>query len=173
MERPAWLGPLWEDSSWHNDAMPHATLHLGSKDPQIQPVVEVWVNYPRPEDREIGTAFEVNFMRDWSGESGADVTFYSGEDEALAIVWERAARTAQSMIVVIMARPDLYACQNFCQLHDHCDANMLGDVEALIAEGEAFRTAADDPEVSVTGWTLAVTNAAMEIVNAWMGGRAA
>jgi len=172
VERPAWLGADWEDSSWHNDAMPHCTLHLGSANPQIQPVVEVWVNYPRPEDREIGTAYEVNFMRDWSGESGGDATFYSGEDEAAAVIWERAARLAKAQIAAIMARPDLMACQNFCQLHDHCDANMLGDVEALIVEGEAHRAGGDDPEVSITGWTLAVTNAAMDIVNVWMRGRA-
>ena len=38
VERPAWLGEAWEDSSWHNDAMPHCTLHLpdlrGRKHPQ-------------------------------------------------------------------------------------------------------------------------------------------
>jgi hypothetical protein len=169
--RPAWLGAGWDDNSWHNDAMPHCTLHLGSQNPQIQPVVEIWVNYPRPEDREIGTAFEVVFMRDWSADSGDDVTLYSGEDEAAAVIWERAARTAKSMIAVILARPDLNACWTFSQLHDHCDANILGDVEAMTAEGEAHRVPSDDPEVGITGWAHRVHERAVQIVEAWMGGR--
>jgi hypothetical protein len=170
VERPAWLGAEWDDSSWHNDAMPHATLYLAQTE-HPQPVIEFWVNYAAPEDREIGTLYEVVFQRDWAAESGTDVMLWQGEDEAAAVIWERAARTAKSMIAEIMPRPDLMACSTFCELHDHCDANVLGDVEAMTKEGEAHRTAADDPEVGITGWAHQVHEGAMRIVEAWMGAR--
>lgn len=170
VERPAWLGADWEDNSWHNDAMPHALLYL-VQSAYPQAVIEFWVNYPGSEDREIGTRYEVLFLRDWGNDSGADVLLWRGEDEAAAVIWERAARTAKSMIAIIAARPDLNACGSFDELHDHCDANILGDVEAMTAEGEAHRTAADDPEVGITGWANAVHNGAVRIVNAWLSAK--
>ena len=78
------------------------------------------------------------------------------------MIWERAARTAKSMILAIAARPDLNGCKFFVELHDHCDANMLGDVEEMTKEGEAYRTKDDDPEVSITSWALAVHTCAVQ-----------
>jgi hypothetical protein len=174
VERPTWLGEQWEDNSWHNDAMPHASLYLREAkegDTYPMPTVEVWVNYPKPDDREIGTRYEFVFCRDWAGESGRDLCLWRGEDEEIAKIWERAARSAKSMIGIIVTRPDLMACTTFAQLHDHCDANVLGDAEEVIVEGEAHRTASDDPEVSITGWTHAVHEACIDIVEAWIQSR--
>lgn len=170
VERPAWLGWDWEDTSWHNDSMPHATLYL-TPDGNPQAVVEFWINYADPAEREIGTLYEVVFQRDWAAEDSRDEALWRGEDEAAAVIWERAARTAKSMIAAILPRADLMACQTFAELHDHCDANILGDVEAMTAEGEAHRTPADDPEVGITGWTHQVHQNAVRIVEAWIGGR--
>jgi len=169
VERPAWLGEAWEDNSWHNDACPHAILYLEVKE-YPQAIVDFWVNYPQGE-REIGPGFEVRFHHDWGSDDRSEV-LYRGEDEGAAIMWERAARTAKSMIDAILARPDLNACKTFAALHDHCDANVLGDVEAMTAEGEAHRDSTDDPEVSITGWAHAVHGGAVRIVDLWLGGRA-
>ena len=169
VERPQFLGAAWEDTSWHNDAMPHATLYLDDHD-NPQAVIDFWVNYAKPEDREVGELYEVVLARDWGAESSSDVSLYLGDDPAQAIIWERAARTARSMIREILARPELVACRNFSELHDHCDANILGDVEEMTKEGEAHRTAADDPEVGITGWANDVHNAATLIIDAYLGG---
>ena len=176
VERPAWLGEDWEDVSWHNDAMPHALLYLRpvwDDESYPMPVIEFWVNYSKTEDREIGTRYEVLFLKDWGNDSSADVLLWRGEDEAAAVIWERAARTAKSMIAAILPRPDLMACQTFSELHDHCDANILGDVEEMTyGEGEAHRVPSDDPEVGITEWACRVYNAAVQIVEAWQRGRA-
>ncbi len=45
---------------------------------------------------------------------------------------EHTAETlAQTIIEEIKTRPDLMACKSFSELHDHCDANCLGDQEAV------------------------------------------
>jgi hypothetical protein len=169
VERPAWLGEAWEDNSWHNDACPQAVLYLEIRE-YPQAVIQFWINYP-PAERELGPAFEVRYLNDWGNDSSLDELLYRGEDEAAAQMWERAARTAKSMIDAILARPDLNACKTFAELHNHCDANVLGDVEAMTAEGEAHRDGTDDPEVSITGWAFAVHDGALRIVELWMKGR--
>ncbi len=38
---------------------------------------------------------------------------------------------AQTIIADIIARPELMACASYSELHDHCDANCLGEQETL------------------------------------------
>jgi hypothetical protein len=85
----------WNDQSWHNDAMPHSTLYLTPEVDQTgdSPCVEVWVNYEDPEGREIPCSgrFIVEFLKDFSQESGSDVQLYTGEDEDIARQFARGA----------------------------------------------------------------------------------
>lgn len=54
----------------------------------------------------------------------------------------------------ILANPVLAACTSFTQLHDHCDANMLGDIE-----GRHFDSIED---------MINFANEGMHIVDAWL-----
>jgi hypothetical protein len=80
---PEWLQALGTDGSWHNDAMPHAWIWV---DEAAFRGVEVWVNFDKEEDREIGGKWEVMLMESedqYHNQNGT--VLYQGEDEAAAI----------------------------------------------------------------------------------------
>jgi len=170
--RPEWLeGPQWDDASWGNDAMPHCVLYLTDGDPEETPAVEVWVNYEDPNDREVPPRYMVVFMRDWAGESSSDVTLYQGDDEWTAHACARGAEIARTIIADILANPmvdshrlggpaNMLDAESFSELHDYCDANMLGETEKLLDEYPC-----DD---GVSDECTDVLNAAQEIVDRWL-----
>jgi hypothetical protein len=58
----------------------------------------------------------------------------------------------------ILADPVLAACTSFSQLHDYCDANVLGDIEE-----RNFDTTED---------MISFANEGMDIIDAWLKERA-
>ena len=80
---PVWLKDLGADGSWHNDAMPHAWIWVDEANFRG---VDIWVNYDKPQDREIGTKFGVLLMESeahYQGCSGE--VLYEGEEDDAAI----------------------------------------------------------------------------------------
>lgn len=132
IERPDFLGESWNDSSWRNDACAHAKLFLTPDESGTGPVVEFWVNYRDPKSRGIEPRFMVVYQRSYAVESGVDSLLWKGEDEGEARSWARAAEIAKTIIAEILAHPDLLAARTFSELHDHCDANCLGEQEAFL-----------------------------------------
>jgi hypothetical protein len=126
------LGESWNDSSWQNDACAHATLFLTPDESGTGPVVEFRVNYRDPKSRGIEPRFMVVYQRSYAVESGVDSLLWKGEDEGEARSWARAAEIAKTIIAEILAHPDLLAARTFGELHDHCDANCLGEQEAFL-----------------------------------------
>jgi hypothetical protein len=134
VHRPDWLSDarVWSDNSWHNDAMPHCTLYL-VPDGVPQAVVEVWVNYEKPEDREVPPRYEVVFQRDWQAESSEDVTLYMGDDEAEARAWARSAERAKE--VLADAPPgDVQVFNATDQVYAHPDAFKREEVGRFLIE---------------------------------------
>lgn len=164
--RPEWLGDSWHDSSWHNDAMPHASLFLTGNESD-GPCVEFWINYEKPTDREIPVGYMVVFQRSWVVEEGCDVALYEGDDENIARHWVRAAEIAKTIIAEILHEPVLLACRSFSELHDHVDANTLGTQEAYIEE--CGWTGKDDAkDEAALAASTDVLNAAQDIVGHWL-----
>jgi hypothetical protein len=80
---PAWLQALGSDGSWHNDAMPHAWIWIDEKTFRG---VEIWVNFPKPADREIGDRWEILLLESENQYHNQDgEVLYQGDDEALAV----------------------------------------------------------------------------------------
>ena len=142
--RPAWLGEQWHDSSWHNDAMPHGTLYLTADESNDAPVIECWVNYAKRSDREIGDRYMVVFQKSYACESGADELLWHGDDEETAKMYVRAAELAKTIIADILARPRCNAATDFANLHDYCDANVIGNQEQVLIDAEKA--------LAVAGW---------------------
>ena len=63
-----------------------------------------------------------------------------------------AQRLAESIKKEIKADSELLACTSFEELHEHCDANMLGNLPHIVDIDKDFRLA----------------NAAIEIVDEWL-----
>ena len=178
--RPTWLGEGWIDHSCGNDAMPHATLFLTPDEGCEAPCIEVWVNYASKVSREVSRRYEANFRRTWNLESGADETLYLGEDEAAAKQIARGAEIAKTIIADILAGPvvttshgakaNLLDATSFSELHDYCDANMLGDQEKLL--GEFGHTGEDDAtDEAALSKAVDVLNHAQDIVDYWLKSR--
>jgi hypothetical protein len=158
--------------------MPHATLYLVPAVSYPAQIVETWVNYAKPEDREMGSLYEVIYMRDMANESSRDEVLYAGDDEALAKQAARGAEIAKTIIADILARPvratasgekaNLLMCNSFSELHDCCDANLLGDSEKLLDEcGHTWgKDEAKDDEAR--GRAVDILNIAQAIVDLWL-----
>jgi hypothetical protein len=171
IERPDFLGDSWNDSSWRNDACAHATLFLTPDESGEGPVVEFWVNYPDPKDREVEWRYDVAFQRTFELESGSDATLWIGEDEDVARQWARAAEIAKTIATEIVANPNLLAANTFAELRDLCDANCLGDQEAFLSScGWTGKDDAKDEEA--LNASVDVLNGAQSIVDHWLRARA-
>jgi hypothetical protein len=170
IERPDFLGKSWNDSSGHNDARARATLFLTSDESGTGPVVEFWVNYPDQNNRGVEPRFAVVYSRSHAGEAGVDSLLWKGEDDGEARSWARAAEIAKTIIAEILAHPDLLAARTFSELHDHCDANCLGEQEAFLDScGWTGEDDAKDQEALST--STDVLNGAQAIVDGWLGSR--
>jgi hypothetical protein len=80
---PVWLQTFGTDGSWGNDAMPHAWVWA---DEATFRGVEIWINYDKPEDREIGDKWQVLLMENeehYHNQTGE--VLYEGDDESLAV----------------------------------------------------------------------------------------
>jgi hypothetical protein len=64
-----------------------------------------------------------------------------------------------SMKKEILADPVLAACKTFAELHDYCDANVLGDIE--------------DRHFACTNDMIDFANEGMDVIDAWLQERAA
>lgn len=153
--RPDWLGEAWHDDSWHNDALPHCSLFLTPNEDD-GPVVECWVNWADPKEREIPPRYIVDFMRSYTAESGWDASLYEGEDEEQAKLFVQAAEIAKTIIADIWWDAKLSAAKTFSELHDYCDANMLGAQATIVDESGDVNEWAD------------VLNAAQDIVDIYL-----
>jgi hypothetical protein len=81
---PEWLQALGEDASWHNDAMPHAWIWVDEANFRG---VEIWINFDKEEDREVGNKWEVLLMESHEQYNNQDgKMLYQGEDEKAAIM---------------------------------------------------------------------------------------
>lgn len=69
-------------------------------------------------------------IQEWLDALPGNADTYSIETEDINI--PTATELADTMIVEIKKRPDLRGCRSFSELHDHCDANVLGGSEALL-----------------------------------------
>lgn len=168
--RPDWLGAAWRDFSWHNDAMPHATLFLIGEGADNDPVVEVWVNYQKSEDRQIPPAYMVMFQKTFVVESSGDWELYAGEDEQVAKRWARAAEIAKTIIADIVKEPALLGCRSLSELHDHVDANELGEQGAFL-ESLGWTGKDDVKDAQALAASTDVLNCAQEIVDYWLRAR--
>lgn len=95
-------------------------------------------------------------IAEWKSGRTEDIDTYFIDSEEIEV--PTAQEVADSIIADIQNRPELAACKTFSELHDHCDANVLGDSEALLDKlpHEA---------------AIALLNQAQEIVNKWLCGR--
>jgi hypothetical protein len=62
-----------------------------------------------------------------------------------------------SMVDEIITDSELFACTSFSQLHDYCDANVLGDI--------------DSREFANTEEMIDFANTGMDAIDAWLKGR--
>jgi hypothetical protein len=75
----------WEDTSWHNDAMPSSECPVKTAKGNT---IVVWVNYPKREDREPGLQdyqYHVELRNTETGDEITSLTAETEEDIALAI----------------------------------------------------------------------------------------
>ena len=166
--RPEWLADKdgWFDQSWHNDALPHVSMFLTANESD-GPCVEFWVNYEHATDREVPPRYMAVFQRSWVVENGGDAVLYDGDDEAVAKQWARASRIAKTIIPEILAEPVLLACRTFSELHEHVDANVLGEQEQYLEEcGWTGKDDAKDEAALIA--TTDVLNNAQAIVDAFL-----
>jgi len=170
IEWPDFLGQSWNDSSWHNDACAHATLFLTPDESGEGPVVEFWVNYADPNDRRIPARYDVVFQRSFELESSDDATLWAGDDDQVARQWARAAEIAKTIATEVVASPELIKAQTFAELHDHCDANCLGEQQAFLDScGWTGNDDAKDQEA--LNASTNVLNGAQTIVDYWLRAR--
>jgi hypothetical protein len=83
---------------------------------------------------------------------------YYGLTQAMAEKLRDMNTYIESMKKEILADPVLAACTSFSQLHNYCDANLLGDIES--------RTFVDTEQM------IDFANKGMDAINAWLKGRA-
>jgi hypothetical protein len=172
--RPSWIGKQWDDNSWHNDAMPHATLELGG-DTGDDPTVSIWVNFPDVADRELhrDDTYGIVFSRVSSLDGGENM-LYSGSDEHAARQWVMGAEMAKTIIAEIRANPALLRARSFSELHDLCDANVLGAQVGILmmaahALKEAGITGEDERDALALAAVTDLLNHAQTITDLWLG----
>ena len=84
--------------------------------------------------------------------------------------WTRAAEIAKTIIAEVLRNPEWLAARSFSELHDHCDANMLGEQEAfLLSCGWTGQDVAKDAEALAA--STDVLNDAQTIVGHWLAAR--
>ncbi len=171
IERPDFLGDSWHDSSRHTDTCAHATLFLTPDESGEGPVVEFWVNYPDPKDRQVTWRYAMVFQRTFEFETGSDATLWVGDDENVARRWARAAEIGKTIATEIVSNPDLLAAPTFAELHDRCDANCLGEQEAFLSAcGWTGKNDSKDEEA--LNVSIDVLNGSQSIVDYWLRARA-
>lgn len=93
-------------------------------------------------------------------------TLYEGDDAAVAKQWARAAEIAKTIIFDILRWPGLLIARSFSELHDYCDANMLGAQSAFLIE--CGWTGQDDvKDGAALAASAEVLNYAQQIVGVW------
>jgi hypothetical protein len=81
-----------------------------------------------------------------------------------------AAEIAESIIAEVAAHPEWMGARSFAQLHDFCDANVLGEQEAFLAS--CGWTGQDDANDSAAlAASTDVLNDAQTIVGHWLATR--
>lgn len=132
----------FDDDSWRNDACAKCTVDFpGTKFAKFESGLCIWVSEVEPSEREMAEdwpRFVVQHVRnedEWT--NGEAELIYEGESEADAAkaVFEMLAVAVGWSILDDVKRLDLMRshqerygkrCASFSQLHDVCDANMLG-----------------------------------------------
>jgi hypothetical protein len=164
LARPQWLGDAWADSPSHN-VLPTAILCV-TADGLDGPAIECRLSRsPGELDR-----YEFTYQRSWVVDDDADRLLYSGRDENAARQWARAAEIAKTIIAEVLQHPEWLTARSFSELHDRCDANVLGDQEAFLVS--CGWTGADDiaDEAALTA-SADVLNFAQSIVGIWLATR--
>jgi len=172
---PAWLEPPvpeegeeaergWEDTSWGNDALAKSQAYL-KFDPEGEAhVITVWVNYADVSEREVPPGFQVVVDRnqdEWDNDTG--ITLYQGEDSEAArwavhrylVNWAVEGIKADIKTGWASTYPGIATAKTFSELHDYCDANILGPSEAIL-------------ETFGGDYACDVMNDAHDIVNDWL-----
>jgi len=70
--------------------------------------------------------------------------------------------TIESIKREILADAELAACKTFAELHDHCDANVLGTSEEL------FASFARDEDDEITDEACDALNTVQDAIGAWL-----
>jgi len=104
--------------------------------------------------------------------AAGDRMLYEGDDEAVAKQWARAAEIARTIIFEILRWPALLVARSFSELHNHCDANMLGAQPAFLIE--CGWTGQDDvKDGAALAASTDVLDLAQQIVGVWLETRRA
>jgi len=167
IERPDFLGTLWHDLSRSTHACAEVTLFLTPEESGDAPVVEFFVNDPDTKHRIIKTRYDVVFRHRFAAESGSDVTLWAGNDVASARVWARSAEIAKTIATKVVENPALHAAVCFAELHDHCDANCLGEQEAFL-DSCGWTGNDDAKDEAALAASTEVLNNAQTFVDYWL-----
>jgi hypothetical protein len=95
--------------------------------------------------------------------------FNSGENEQEAKKWARAAEIAKTIIADILASEDerIQRAASFRELHDYCDANVLGDQEKAFEEAGGTGES-DEADAAAHAAMDEVLERAQTIVDHWL-----
>lgn len=156
---PEWLQKQgWNDRSYHNDLCARSEVDLFDGR-----TLRVWVDHLDKARREFPeyTRYAIYVHADDDDLDGQEIYLGESDTEAAQAVFRFLVHfTVESMKNDIAEDPRLLACRSYSELHDHCDANLLGCSEW------AFETFGADYHVDVF-------NAASDIVSAWLKDRPA
>jgi hypothetical protein len=124
---------LFIDSSWGNDVCPSFTAALA--DIATDACVRLWVDHEDPNQREVGLARYAVVIYPEGCDHILRIPAYQGDDVEMAI--EAAGWTVRMASTVFRELRDMQAAgrlpttvTGYCDVHDYCDGNVLGDFEA-------------------------------------------
>lgn len=72
-------------------------------------------------------------------------------------------KLAESIKEEIKIDPELMACTSFEELHEHCDANMLGDLPSCLNTDKEFRLM--NAAIGIVDQWLSTKDASMEVLS--------
>ncbi len=164
--RPRFLGTLWHDVSRSTDCA-EAALFLTPEESGDAPVVKFFVYGPVTTDRTIRACYDVVFRNRFRSEPRIEVALWVGKDEGAAQAWARAAEIAKTIATQVADNPVLRAVRRFADLHDHCDANCLGEQEAFL-DSCGWTGHDDATDQAALAASTEVLNDAQDIVDYWL-----